>query len=56
MTVQELYELFKDFKQEFKSFKDNEFRHLENKIEKITYLLIATLVGLIANLVLMILK
>ena len=45
MTTQELYELFKEFK-------ENDFRHLQKKVDWIFYLLITGLVGLVFDLVL----
>jgi len=47
MKIEELYEIFKDFR-------DNEFRHFRDKIERRTFwiltFLIATLTGIIIDL------
>jgi len=45
MTTKELYDLFKNFR-------DNDFCHLQKKVDWIFYLLITTLVGLVVDLLL----
>jgi len=45
LTTQELYELFKEFK-------ENDFRHLQRKTDWIFYLLITSLAGLAVDLIL----
>lgn len=34
MTVKELHELLRDFKEEFGRFKENDFHHLEQKVDR----------------------
>lgn len=52
MTVQELYELLKEFKNEFYEFKHNEFVHLKSKVDWLLYSVISMLIALIVNLIL----
>ena len=35
MTVKELFEYVKEFKEEFKDFKSNDFHSLEEKVDKL---------------------
>lgn len=49
MTVKELFELFENFK-------NNEFAHLRKQVNWIFYGIIAGLFGVIANLVVLIIK
>jgi len=51
MTVKELFEYVKEFKEEFKEFKSNDFHELEVKVEKIGTK-VAWIVGIISALTL----
>ena len=51
MTVRELFEYVKEFKEEFKEFKTNDFNCLEKKVEKLS-MKIAWIVGIISALTL----
>ena len=51
MTVKELFEYVKEFKEEFKEFKSNDFHELEVKVEKISTK-VAWIVGIISALTL----
>lgn len=48
MTVKELFEYVKEFKEEFKEFKSNDFHDLEKKVDKIG-VKIAWIVGVISG-------
>lgn len=52
MKVSELWELLKELKEDFRAFKTNDFQHLSDKVDKLLYMIIGTLLGLIANFVL----
>ena len=39
MTVKELHDILKEFKKDFLVFKTNEFLHLEQKVDKNTWML-----------------
>lgn len=49
MTVRELYDLFKEFK-------ENEFHALEKKVDLLLYAIIGALLGVVGNLITLILK
>ena len=49
MTVKELFEYVKEFKEEFKAFKSNDFHELEKKVDKLV-VKIALIVGGISAL------
>jgi hypothetical protein len=49
MTVKELFEYVKEFKDEFKEFKSNDFTHLEEKVDKISTK-VAWVVGIVSGL------
>lgn len=51
MTVKELFEYVKEFKEEFKAFKSNDFHELEVKVDKIG-VRVAWIVGIISALTL----
>ena len=51
MTVKELFEYVKEFKEEFKEFKSNDFHELEVKVDKIGSR-VAWIVGIISALTL----
>jgi len=60
MTVKEVFGLLTKFKDEFDKFRTNEFLHFRDKIEnRINWLfcaIIVMLLGIIANLILVIVK
>ena len=51
MTVKELFEYVKEFKEEFKAFKSNDFHDLEVKVDRIS-IRVALIVGVISALTL----
>lgn len=51
MTIKDLFEYVKEFKEEFKIFKSNDFHELETKVDKIS-IRVAWIVGIISALTL----
>lgn len=51
MTIKDLFEYVKEFKEEFRTFKSNDFHELEAKVDKIG-VRVAWIVGIISALTL----